>query len=238
MSPVLLLPSARCLAHALGRAMRSCGYAALMICAACSVEVPQTLPAVSESPTTATLAEAAQLSPSEAAATFEPGADNGWGPLAVAHDDGRMFAGAAGTLRITDSCTYLLDRDEQIAYVLVWRAADTIWDAERRRIIFRNPEYRDPPSQIFALGRRPAHSVGRRHCSVRHANRPEPAVGVGASPGVHGARVLVRGRDRSVSHDQRHADGLVVTIHRNRDRIVAADGVSPDWWPLITGLRV
>jgi hypothetical protein len=38
-----------------------------------------------------------------------------------------------------------------VAYLLVWRSADTMWDAEGRRIVFRNPDYRNPPSEIFVL---------------------------------------------------------------------------------------
>jgi hypothetical protein len=119
------------------------------MCVACTAEVSETLPA--ESLSARTPAASAQLSPSQVAATFEPGVGNGWGPLAVAHDEGRSFALTGGTLRITETCTYLLGPDGGVSYLVVWRATDTIWDGERRRIIFRNPEYRDPPSQIFAL---------------------------------------------------------------------------------------
>jgi hypothetical protein len=89
---------------------------------------------------------------SRPAGSFDAGpAQGNWGPLAVTKDTSRGFALAGGVLRITDACTYLLGTEGQVAYLLVWRAADTRWDAEDRRIVFRNPEYRDPPSQVFLL---------------------------------------------------------------------------------------
>lgn len=83
--------------------------------------------------------------------SFDPDHDQGWGPLAVARDEGRLHALASGTLLITETCTYLLDQTGEVAYLLVWRAADTRWDAQRGRIVFRNPDYREPPSEIFVL---------------------------------------------------------------------------------------
>lgn len=58
------------------------------------------------------------------------------------------FARNEGVLRITEKCIYLLGPDGQVRHLLIWPAADTRCDAAHRRIIFRNPPYRDPPSEV------------------------------------------------------------------------------------------
>jgi hypothetical protein len=61
-----------------------------------------------------------------------------WGPLAVTAIRSRSFAGASGSLRITEECTFLDQLGDQ-RYLLVWPAHRTRWDAEAQRIIFQIP---------------------------------------------------------------------------------------------------
>lgn len=91
--------------------------------------------------------------PTPSLPAFEPGPGlDGWGPLAIgAAGTGSDFARDVGVLRITDKCTYLLDRNGQVRSLLVWPPEGVRWDAARRVIVFRNPLYRDPPGEVVEL---------------------------------------------------------------------------------------
>ncbi len=66
----------------------------------------------------------------------------GWGPLAVVNDGPGLDEGAGpGVLRIGERCTTLEDRRRGGPLTLVWSDDAIQWDADRRRILFQDPEF-------------------------------------------------------------------------------------------------
>lgn len=88
------------------------------------------------------ISSAGIASGSEAASSRDvPSSPSGapsWGPLAVTALRSYGFAGASGSLRITNECTFLDGLGDQ-RYLLVWPAHRTRWDAEAQQIIFQIP---------------------------------------------------------------------------------------------------
>jgi hypothetical protein len=76
-------------------------------------------------------------SPTGAAASTSP--NETWGPLAVVPPGkaGGDTALTHGTLRITDECVFLEDRDAEQS-LLFWSADRVTWSAESHSITFRN----------------------------------------------------------------------------------------------------
>lgn len=77
-----------------------------------------------------------------AAAAAEPG---GWGPLAVALDEGHgalTASGGIGPLRFGERCVTLL-RENGTETTLVWRSGETRWDGAAREIVWTDPSGRE-----------------------------------------------------------------------------------------------
>ena len=93
-------------------------------------------PAV-ETTAAATPTDVPTSSPEISASVVPTPGPEAWGPLAVIPpQDGADTARTEGTLRITDTCVFLVERGGPV--LLLWPADRTTWDAEQRTITFAN----------------------------------------------------------------------------------------------------
>lgn len=89
------------------------------------------------SPGTSPTPVSAPTSTASVAPSESPPSGGSWGPLAVVPpQDGADTARREGTLRITDTCVFLVTRGGPV--LLVWPADRTKWNAETRTIAFAN----------------------------------------------------------------------------------------------------
>lgn len=115
-------------------ALAGAGLIVAIVAAGCGGLVESTtpvLPGTSRSPAP-TPNLTARAAPSES-----PSSAGVWGPLAVVPpQDGADTARTEGTLRITGTCVFLVERGGPV--VLIWPADRTTWNVESRTITFAN----------------------------------------------------------------------------------------------------